>query len=125
MTTTPRDIAARLPEHGLTSEWANTGGGVFNLEIPVTTDGDVIAYVGISDNGEWTAGDYATPADAVSVVLYDALTGDPFDPAAWTAPAEMWHTDDLCTYARTTDDAVTQILAAVAHALQGPPMATD
>ena len=118
MTTTAREIAHLLSDHGVSWEWTNTGGGVFNLEAYAVHDGDIIAVVGVSDNGEWTATDYATPAEQVSIILYDALTGAPFDATAWSAPSSLLvtDTDPQIVYATTTTRAVAEILAALRHA---------
>jgi hypothetical protein len=109
-------VASVLPSLDLSSEWADTGGGVFNLEVSFQdfsgACSDVLAYVGISDNGEWTHGDYATPAVSVSVILYDALTGDPFDTAAWCPD---WSSVDDVAYATTVDEAQTLVRMAEAH----------
>lgn len=86
--------------------FSNTGGGVYNLELPIAdSDGNVFAYVAFSDSGDWGYTDYQTPAEFVTVVLYDALTGDPYSARVW-AGQDFTDADGTAAYADYPAEAV-------------------
>lgn len=74
---TARQIVEALHNEGwLDAVFENTGGGVYNVIFePVCQHGTRLGSVNGSDNGEWTKGDYDTPAESVWFGAY-APNGD-------------------------------------------------
>lgn len=115
-------IMDALRTDGYTAWWSNTGGGVYNIEVPVSdSNGNVFAYVAISEWGNWSHADAdnGSSSESVTVGLFDAETGDGFAPVAWCRTgradvAPITDSDYVACYGVAA--VVAAVACAVAHA---------
>ena len=82
---TAREIVAALQSNGFDAAWENTGGGVMNVDVPVTDAAGVdVGWVAVSHWGEWSSFDFDMGCGEVTVIAYDMATGD-------ALPVVLWH----------------------------------